>query len=80
MLKLNMEVSLLVLLYDFFFGNGRSYHSQPSLGAGSGELKLDAISGVYIDGVNKNGAADKVGIRSSDVIIEIDNKKNEYKF
>lgn len=25
-------------LYDFFFGNGRSYHSQPSLGAGSGVI------------------------------------------
>lgn len=25
-------------LYDFFFGNGRSYHSQPSLGTGSGVI------------------------------------------
>ncbi|MCZ4696367.1 PDZ domain-containing protein [Ancylomarina euxinus] len=41
----------------------------------AGKLKLDAITGVYIDGVNKNGAADKAGIRSGDVIIEIDNKK-----
>ncbi|WP_372642658.1 trypsin-like peptidase domain-containing protein [Ancylomarina sp.] len=41
----------------------------------AGKLKLDAISGVYIDGVNENGAADKAGIRSGDVIIEIDNKK-----
>jgi len=39
------------------------------------KLKLNAISGVYIDEVNKNGAADKAGIRTGDVIIEIDNKK-----
>tara|TARA_R110001583_G_scaffold24456_5_gene89183 strand:+ start:13187 stop:13384 length:198 start_codon:yes stop_codon:yes gene_type:complete len=39
------------------------------------KFNLNAISGVYIDGVNKNGAADKEGIRSGDVIIEIDDKK-----
>ncbi len=38
-------------------------------------LNLNSISGVYINGVNKNGAADKAGIRSGDVIIEIDDKK-----
>ncbi|MDE5421786.1 trypsin-like peptidase domain-containing protein [Ancylomarina sp. DW003] len=37
------------------------------------KLNLKSVSGVYIDGVNKNGAADMAGIRKGDVIIEIDN-------
>jgi len=41
----------------------------------AGKLKLDEVAGVYIDGVNADGAADEAGIRSGDVIIEIDNKK-----
>ncbi|RXQ93978.1 Do family serine endopeptidase [Ancylomarina salipaludis] len=39
------------------------------------KLKLEEITGVYIDGVNMKGAADEAGIRSGDVIIEINNKK-----
>ena len=39
------------------------------------KLNLKAISGVYVDGVNKNGAADKAGVRSGDVIIEINNQE-----
>jgi len=41
----------------------------------AGKLKLDTISGVYIDGVNKYGAADKAGIQRGDVIVEIDDKE-----
>ena len=44
------------------------------------KLNLNAISGVYIVDVNKNVAANKVGIRSGDVIIAIDDKKNKYEF
>ncbi len=38
------------------------------------QLGLDIVEGVYIDLVEKNGAAQKVGIRSGDVIISMENK------
>lgn len=38
-------------------------------------LSLSTISGVYINGVDKDGAAYKAGIRSGDIIIDVDGKK-----
>ena len=39
------------------------------------EMKLSAISGVYINEVLKGSAADKAGLRKNDVIIAIDGQK-----
>ena len=37
------------------------------------EIKIDRANGVYVDSVLANGAAKEAGIRSKDVIIDIDN-------
>lgn len=39
------------------------------------ELTLNDFSGVYVNGVTKNGSASKAGIKSGDIIKMIDNKK-----
>ncbi len=39
------------------------------------EMKLSAVSGVYINEVLKGGAADKAGLKKNDVIVAIDGQK-----
>ncbi len=39
------------------------------------EMKLSAVSGVYINEVLKGGAADKAGLKENDVIVAIDGQK-----
>jgi Do/DeqQ family serine protease len=36
------------------------------------EKKVNLTQGVYVDGVNENGAADKAGIQEGDIIIRVD--------
>lgn len=39
------------------------------------DLELDDLSGVYVNGVTKNGSAAKAGIKAGDIIKKIGNKK-----
>lgn len=39
----------------------------------AGEIGLDKIGGVYVNGLSENGAAEEAGVRSGDVIIGVNN-------